>query len=39
MDEVYNDLDELLSHNASTVESELGEVYYALLDDEESDVV
>lgn len=37
MEELYNDLDELLSHNASTVEAELGEVYYALLDEEENE--
>lgn len=34
MEELYNDLDELLSHNASTVEAELGEVFHAILDGE-----
>lgn len=35
MEELYNDLDELLSHNDSTVEQELGEIFYAIKDDED----
>lgn len=38
-DYIITELDELLSHSASDVEAELGEVFYAIKDDEESEIV
>lgn len=37
-DYIVTELDELLSHCPSDVEQELGEVYYALKDEEGSDL-